>query len=246
MIMHDDIISAVEKWISDYAHSAGAQGVVVGLSGGIDSAVTAALAASVLGRENVLALLMPCLSMEEDTIDGRRIAEHLGIQYKVINLDGVLEECIESGGFDESDILNIANIKSRIRMLMLYAHSQNRLVLGTSNLSEMAVGYWTKWGDGAADFLPIGQFYKDEVNELALRLGLPAWMIEKVPSAGLWEGQSDEQEMGVTYSQIRSYLEGGDVDKPAADTIEKMIETSRHKREPIAVFKAREWIENHD
>ena len=245
MLMHNDIIGILEKWIYDICRSASTESVVLGLSGGIDSAVVAALAASALGSKNVLALLMPCRSMKEDTEDGRKIAEHLGIEYKVINLDGVLATCIESAEFDESDVLNIANIKARLRMTMIYAHSTNRLVIGTSNLSEISVGYWTKWGDGAADFHPIGQFYKDEVKELASKLGLPGWIIERVPSAGLWEGQSDEEEMGVTYEQIRNYFEDDGSETSAELKIEEMINCSHHKRKPIPVFAAREWIENH-
>ncbi len=236
------LADSIEEWIRKTVSDASVNGVVVGLSGGLDSAVSAALCAGALGTENVLGLIMPCGSMQSDTDDGVKIAEHLGIGYRIIDLSPVLKTFIR--GLDDKSVLNIANIKSRLRMAMLYAHSSGKLVLGTSNYSEILVGYWTKWGDGAADFLPIGRLYKDEVRELAVVLGLPRWVIDRVPSAGLWPGQSDEEEMGVSYKDIRAYFDGGDISGPAAARIQKMVESTEHKRNPIVYFNARKWMED--
>ncbi|MEN8209975.1 MAG: NAD(+) synthase, partial [Candidatus Fermentibacteria bacterium] len=219
-------------------------GVVVGLSGGLDSAVAAALSVGALGTGNVLGLIMPCESMQSDTDDGVKIAEHLGIEYRIIDLSSVLHAFVER--ISDTSLLNIANIKSRLRMAMLYAHSSGRLVLGTSNYSEILVGYWTKWGDGAADLLPIAGLFKDEVRMIAAALDLPGWVIERVPSAGLWPGQSDEEEMGVSYSDIRAYFDGGDISGAAAARIQKMVQSTEHKRNPIVYFNARKWMEDND
>jgi NAD+ synthase len=221
------------------------EGVVVGLSGGIDSAVAAALAAGALGAGSVLGLAMPCGSAEEDTRDGERIARHLGIELRVIELSTVLDALISAAGLWDATPLALANIKARLRMTTLYAMSRGRLVLGTSNYSEICVGYWTKWGDGASDLLPLGRLFKEEVRMVAAQLGLPGWVLERVPSAGLWPGQSDEIEMGVTYDRIETHFRGGDPGPEATERIEAMVRATRHKREPIPFFDARGWFEKH-
>lgn len=240
------LADSIEEWIRQIVTEASASGVVVGLSGGLDSAVSAALCTEALGNDNVLGLIMPCLSMQSDTDDGVRTAEHLGIGYKFIDLSPILQLFIDTGRLEETSLMNLANIKSRLRMAMLYAHSSGKLVLGTSNYSEILVGYWTKWGDGASDLLPIGRLYKDEVRELASVLGLPQWVIDRVPSAGLWPGQSDEKEMGVCYTDIKSYSLSGSISMTAASRIEKMIQSTEHKRNPIVYFDARKWMEEND
>lgn len=237
---------AIEEWIREIVSGASAEGLVVGLSGGLDSAVSAALGARALGRDRVLGLIMPCGSSGRDTEDGLSIARHIGIDTKVIDLTPVLEEFIRAGGLQGIGELGRANIKARLRMTALYAHSGNRLVLGTSNYSEIRVGYWTKWGDGASDLLPIGRLYKDEVRALAGSLGLPQWIVDRVPSAGLWPGQSDEAEMGVTYDDIRAYFTGGGVSEAAASTIGRMIGNTEHKRRQVPYFHAREWMGEND
>ena len=240
------LASAIEGWLCERISGAGMEGVVLGLSGGIDSAVTAVLAARAMGPDAVLGLVMPCGSSEEDTRDGIRTAEFTGARYRVIDLSGVLESFIEAGNLDRDDALTLANVKARLRMAMLYAHSSGRLVLGTSNYSEYLVGYWTKWGDGAADLHPIARLYKDEVRALAVTMGLPEWVLRRVPSAGLWPGQSDESEMGFTYEDIRTFFEEGDPGDPARERISRMARTSRHKREGIPFFDARIWMEEHE
>ena len=238
-----DLARAIENWIEGIMESASAEGLVVGISGGIDSAVSAALGARAAGSSNVLGLLMPCGNPEENTRDGLEIVRHLGIEHSVIDLEPVLNSFLECGGLMDADRLNRANIKARLRMAMLYAHSNGRLVLGTSNCSEIRVGYWTKWGDGAADLLPLGRLYKDEVVKLAETLDLPEWILEKVPSADLWKGQSDEEEMGVSYAEIKRYFQDEDLPDASRRRIQEMVNSTRHKRNPIVYFDLNEWME---
>lgn len=237
------LAETIRDWIRERVSRAGVRGLVVGLSGGLDSAVSAALGAGAVGEGKLLGLVMPCGSSGKDTRDGLRIADHLAVEARVIELSETLDAFLRAGELENTTELNAANVKARLRMTMLYAHSEDRLVLGTSNYSEILVGYWTKWGDGAADLQPLARLYKDEVRLLAEVLGLPRWVIERVPSAGLWPGQSDEKEMGVTYGQIREYFQGGDVPENAAARIESMVAATEHKRRPIPYFDAREWME---
>ncbi len=244
------LADAISEWIAARVDEAGADGVVLGLSGGIDSGLGAALAERALGAHRVLAVSMPCGSGSEDSRDAERLADLLGLELKVVPLDRVLDTFLKAGNPGDRSKLNVANIKARLRMVMLYAHSPGRLVQGTGNLSEISVGYWTKWGDGAADIQPQAGLYKDEVRKVAEALGLPDWLLEKAPSAGLWPGQTDEGEMGVSYDQIRMYLDpdwrpGSSVDPEAARRIEKMMEDSEHKRRPAPAFDARGWIGEH-
>jgi len=244
-MIYDELTNNITEWIKERVNAARVKSVVLGLSGGIDSGVTAALCARALGAESVLGLVMPCGSIPEDTRDGHRTARHLGIAVKEIELSGVLDAFVSAGKLDTTDVLNLANAKARLRMTMCYAHSKNRLVAGTGNLSETVTGYWTKWGDGAADFLPIAELWKDEVRELAKYLELPLWVVDRVPSAGLWVNQSDEGEMGVTYDEIKKYFTGGaeSVSSAAAERIAGLHSSSAHKREPIPVFHARRWLD---
>ncbi|MBD3369190.1 NAD(+) synthase [Candidatus Fermentibacteria bacterium] len=243
------LAAAIQRWITRVVEEAGRLGVVLGLSGGLDSGVGAALSAGALGPERVLALSMPCGGDPDDVADARRLADVLGLELKPIDLSPVLKALVEVGGAPASDTMALANAKARMRMVTLYAHSEGRLVQGTSNLSELSVGYWTKWGDGAADFLPQAGLYKDEVRQLAEALDLPRWLVDREPSAGLWEGQTDEGEMGVSYRQIRCFFDPayarehpGALTPEAADKIENLVARNRHKMEPIPGFDARGWI----
>jgi NAD+ synthase len=244
-MIYSELTVKITEWIKEKVNAAGVKGVVIGLSGGIDSGVTAALCSRALGTGNVLGLVMPCDSIAEDTRDGHRTADHLGIEVKETDLTGVLEAFAAAGKLDSTDTINLANVKARLRMTMSYAHSANRLVAGTGNLSETVTGYWTKWGDGAADFLPIAELWKDEVRELAQYLELPRWMVDRVPSAGLWVNQSDEDEMGVTYDEIKKYFTAGaeSVSSASARRIAGLHSSSVHKRESIPVFHARGWLD---
>ncbi len=238
---------AISDWIAGTVAGAGLNRVVLGLSGGLDSCVSAALCAEALGGDNVLGIMMPCGNHPDDLRDGRRIAGFLGIHSSTVDLEAPFGELVRAAELDRSDTLMMGNLKARLRMAVLYAHSRGRLVAGTSNRSEYLAGYWTKWGDGVADFHPLLDLYKDQVLKLAETLNLPEWVTARVPSAGLWPGQSDEGEMGVTYRDIREYFtEGpGSVSPEAAGIIGRLHGASAHKRAPIPHFDAERWFRDH-
>ena len=199
-------------FIKDYVHGANAKGVVLGISGGIDSALTAKLSVDALGSDSVLGLLMPeSSSNPNDTNDAKELAELLGIEYEIINItpmiDGFNNMCKH---FAPQNNIVAGNLRPRIRMQILYYHANllNRLVIGTGNKAELLVGYFTKYGDGGVDFEPMGNLYKTQVWQLAKYLKLPKRIIEKVPSAGLWVGQTDEGELGIQYTILDLILYG--------------------------------------
>jgi NAD+ synthase len=246
-----DRASLISSWLHDRMHAAGARGFVVGLSGGIDSAVVARLC-QMAAQSHVLGVLLPCYSQPQDEEDARLVAKTFGIAHVRVALERPYDALQESlheaikGLPHEVHVLDIkqqlpeANTKPRLRMATLYfiANSLNYLVVGTGNRSEIALGYYTKYGDGGVDLLPIGGLLKSEVRALARDIGVPAPVIDKAPSAGLWIGQTDEAEMGFTYDTLEKYLEHGRAAVPAAvaDRIEQLRRVSEHKRAlpPIA------------
>lgn len=235
----------LEGWIRDMLNGACASGGVVGLSGGVDSAVLAALLRRVCGHDNMLAVAMPCHSMREDELFARMIAEKLDIQMVKIDLSGVYDEyirCAESSYGDFSAMAK-ANIKPRIRMTTLYAiaQSKNYLVFGGSNKDEIEFGYFTKYGDSGVDALPLADLLKGEVVALARYLGVPDQVVDRPPTAGLWEGQTDEGEMGLTYDELDRYLATGEGTPEAVDRIENARARSAHKRTapPMAIVPKR-------
>ena len=238
------------RWMKDRVSTARARGIVVGLSGGIDSAVVLGLAARAVPG-HVVGVLMPCHSDPRDEADGRIAAEQFGVPTLRVDLGRTydtlladLEGAVESlssprpapaaPDVDPKAALPLANLKPRLRMTSLYfvANSLNYLVAGTGNRSEIAIGYYTKYGDGGVDILPIGQLLKSEVRTLARELGVPAPIIDKAPSAGLWLGQTDEAEMGFTYAELERYLTKGPeaVSPDVAARIERLAQSSDHKR----------------
>jgi len=241
----------IASWLSDRAQAAGARGFVVGLSGGIDSAVVARLCQMAV-HNHVLGVLLPCYSQPQDEEDARLVAKTFGLPHVRVDLAGAFDALQESlheavkGLPHEVHVIDIkqqlpeANIKPRLRMTTLYfiANSLNYLVAGTGNKSEITLGYYTKYGDGGVDVLPIGGLVKSEVRALGREIGVPAQVIDKAPSAGLWIGQTDEAEMGFTYDTLERYLTGGRGAVPAAvaDRIEQLRAASDHKRAlpPIA------------
>ena len=231
-------VERVTEWIRAQVAEAGRVAAVVGLSGGIDSATVAALAKRALGDE-VYGVIMPCDSDPADAEDARLVAEALGIAHRTVDLGPVYQVMREQLALPVNlPRLAVANIKPRLRMIALYAEAaaRNALVLGTGNRSELEIGYFTKYGDGGADLLPIGSFLKHEVRQMAHELGVPTRIIERQPSAGLWEGQTDESEMGMTYQELDTYLASGEGSPVVAGLVETMRRASEHKRRLAPVF----------
>ncbi len=202
----ESIKGKIENFIKKKVVEAKATGIVIGLSGGIDSTIVASLCKSALGADRVLGLIIPTKNTRnEDIHNAKDIANELNIDTKTINISG-LEEHFESFlNYDKQiDRVAICNLLPRLRMTILYFHanSMNRLVAGTGNKSELLIGYFTKYGDGGVDILPIGDLYKTQVRQLAEYLGISKKIIWKVPTAGLWENQTDENEIGLKYELL--------------------------------------------
>ena len=198
----------ITEFVQNKVSEANADGLVVGLSGGIDSTVAAFLACEAVGKENVFGVVLPSTTTPtEDKLHGTTIAQLLGINYKEMAIDSILNEFLSVAQLEE-DILAIGNLKARIRMSIIYfyANSKNYLVCGTGNKSEISIGYFTKHGDGACDIEPIGDLYKTNVYELAKYLEIPQEIIDKPPRAGLWNNQTDEDEIGMTYKLLDKIL----------------------------------------
>jgi NAD+ synthase len=235
----------VEKFLAEKLRKVGAKGFVLGVSGGVDSAVCLRLCVRAVGKGKVLALLMPEKdSPREDLEDSKELCDLEGVKYKVVDITEPIEAYRKAikGPVDRR---SLANIKARCRMVALYhfANTEWRLVVGTSNKSELLIGYFTKFGDGGADLEPIGDLYKTEVRQLARELGLPDKIVKKVPSAGLWKGQTDEGEIGIPYERLDAILLGIELgldEKKIAERAEtsvkevgriaKMVRLSSHKR----------------
>jgi NAD+ synthase len=237
-------------WLREHIDRTGANGAIIGMSGGVDSAVVCGLAARGLGPERCMGVIMPIGNIAEDEELARQTAAVFGV--RVIEPDLLPAfEALETAFRGERDavglepvdegaaLLATANVKPRLRMLTLYhfANLLNYLVIGTGNRAELTVGYFTKYGDAGVDLLPLADLTKGEVSALARALGVPARVIDRAPSAGLWEGQTDEQELGMTYSQIDRYLLEGSSGSAEVDAeIRRRYDGTRHKREtpPVA------------
>ena len=246
-----DRAEKIAEWLRQRADDAGARGFVFGLSGGIDSAVVARLC-QMAAPQRVLGVLLPCYSHPQDEEDARLVASTFSIPIVRVELDSTFDAVTESlqsaikGLPKQVESLDIkqqmpdANVKPRLRMAALYfiANSLNYLVVGTGNRCELVLGYFTKYGDGGVDLLPIGGLLKSEVRAMARDLGVPDRVIEKPPTAGLWVGQTDEAEMGFSYDTLEAYLVKGAsaVDRAIAERIARLQNVSDHKRAlpPIA------------
>jgi NAD+ synthase len=230
-------------WIKKQVKLAKAKGVVLGLSGGLDSCVVAALAKEALGSDKVLGLLLPCHSQKQDSEDARLFARKFKINTKVVDLTVVYDNLIKL--LPAADRITQANLRPRLRMIVLYyfARKSGYLVCGTSNKSELMAGYFTKFGDGASDILPIGDLLKTQVRELAKALKIPQQIIDKPPTAGLWPGQTDEKEMGIVYTDLDDILSRLEKKRkqvlPAVKVkrAKELIRSSEHKRCKPEVYK---------
>jgi len=236
---YEHVEKSLIEWLKGKVQDAKAEGVVVGLSGGIDSAVSSILAKKTFPN-NTLGLIMPCYSNQQDKVDAIKVAKKFNVDYKIKKLDhsyDSFKELVEAGQKESKENLALANAKPRLRMVTLYyyAAQNNYLVLGTDNWSELKVGYFTKYGDGGIDLTVLGRLVKTEVRELAKHLGVPQEIIDKKPSAGLWEDQTDEDEMGLTYEQLDRYILTGNAQLEVKEKIENLSAKNSHKLEPIPV-----------
>jgi len=236
----EETANGLVVWIREQVSRAKCTGAVFGLSGGIDSAVVGGLCKRAF-PEHCLGVIMPCHSSQRDIEDARAVAEEFQIPISTITLDEVCQSLLRVlpvGDLAPStERLAQANLKPRLRMLTLYylANRLGYLVVGTGNRSEICVGYFTKYGDGGVDILPLGNLVKSQVRELAKHLGVPDEVIEKPPSGGLWKGQTDEGEMGITYEELDRYLTSGEATREVKQKVDAMISHSAHKRATPAI-----------
>jgi NAD+ synthase len=251
--------TVAEEFIKSKVDAAGANGVVVGLSGGLDSSVVVALCARALGPKNVCAVFLPeDETPSDDRKDAESFAKSIKVDYRVVHIShdvDALKDSLKEARVTTSKNV-IANLKARVRMAILYgiANSKNYIVAGTSNKSEMLVGYFTKYGDGGSDIAPLGDLYKTQVRQLAELMDIPDTIIDKPPTAGLYPNQTDEAEIGLPYEVLDQILVGLDMALPPASIakyvfpsrstnvrsvtkVSNMVEASAHKRHGTKVLK---------
>ena len=230
---------------TDYIRSvvsrSGADGIVYGNSGGKDSSLVGILCKAAC--DNTLGVIMPCSSNRNytmDATDAMAVARRYGIETRIVDLSPVRQAELEvlTGKCELNERVRI-NLAPRLRMMTLYAFAaaENRLVAGTGNRSEAYMGYFTKWGDGAHDFNPIADLTVTEIYQFLDWLNAPEFLQKKAPSAGLFESQTDEEEMGVTYEAIDRYLTEGVASEKDRAIIERFHSRSEHKRRPIATYR---------
>ncbi|MFX0067605.1 MAG: NAD(+) synthase [Candidatus Hodarchaeota archaeon] len=236
---YEKIIKRIQEWLREYLEKSAAKGFVIGLSGGLDSSVAAVLCRRV--TENTLALLLPCDSSPQDSEDAIFVAEKFDIQTRIYDLTpaytSLLRILTKSAKHNEIHKLASANIKPRLRMIALYyvAGTLGYLVVGSGNLTELTLGYFTKYGDGGVDILPLGSLLKRDIRKISEILGIPKKILNKLPSAGLWPGQTDEEELGASYEVLDRVVANedvSDVDEGLAKRLRRMEVSKRHKRLP--------------
>lgn len=237
----------ITSFIRDTVDAAGADGAVLGLSGGIDSTLTAFLAVEALGEEGLHGLVMPSVANAEEMMsDAEGVAEMLGIEYDVVEIQPIAEKFFDTFPEAANDRMAAGNVYVRTRGVLNYfvANHENRIVLGTGNRSEAMTGYFTKYGDQAVDCNPIGNLYKQQVRQLAAHVGVPEELVLQTPSAEMWSGQTDENELGLTYDVLDTILalhvDGPlsksalvrhlDVTETQVNRVVELVERSAHKR----------------
>ncbi len=206
----EDQVRIIGSFLAHQVEASGRKGVVLGLSGGVDSALVAKLCVDAIGAKRVLALGLPEGRAGKDLEDARAYAKELGIEFRVIDIAPMVSAFDEHLKAKKADRIARGNLRARARMVVLYwvANTEDRLVIGTGNKSELLCAYFTRYGDGGVDFLPIGDLYKTQVRDMARHLGLPKKIIDKVPAAGLWPGQTDEGELRISYDELDRILLG--------------------------------------
>lgn len=240
-------IEKISSFVAEYLESTKRKKYIVGISGGIDSALAAALAVKSIGKEKVIGIMMPYKTSHPDSLaDGKMLCEHLDIQQYTYDISPMVDAWFDNHEMDATP-LRKGNWMARIRMCILYdlAAKYQALVLGTSNLSEIMTGYFTQHGDSAADIEPLGKLYKSEVKAIAKIMNLPNKIINKAPTADLWENQTDETEMGISYNQLDEILwaieNKADLDTFDKDTVTKvynLVSQSKFKRVPTPLPEA--------
>lgn len=220
------------KWLRKEVKKANYKGVIIGMSGGVDSSVVATIAKEAFPK-NSLGVFLPINGRSKDLEYAKLVAKKINIKTKLIDLSSTYNEM--SKPFKKNAKFIKANIKPRLRMTILYALAQENkyLVLGTDNLAEWTLGYFTKYGDGGVDLLPISHLLKREVKQLAKELNLPKIIYTKAPTAGLWNGQYDEKELGFSYEKIDDYIIGKKISQSIKEKVEKQIQITNHKRNKI-------------
>lgn len=232
---YEEAIQSIRGQLISYLKPGERKKAIIGVSGGIDSAVVANLCVNAIGKRRVFGVLMPYGS--QDTKDAELVVNHLGIPHETVNIERIVDDY----DFLELDNLAKGNIMARTRMTTLYAFANklNGLVIGTGNKTEIKIGYFTKYGDGGVDIEPIGDLYKTEIFKIAKLLGLPKKIINKKPSAELWEGQTDEDEIGMTYSKLDDILRTGEAHEKDYVKVQALEKASDHKRNTPPIFRIR-------
>ena len=231
----EQYLKEIESFLKDYLESNHMDSYVLGLSGGVDSSLVAAIARKAVGKDRLYCYAIDIESNPQDIIDAKSVAKELDLNLKVVNLTDTYHSYLKDLSGEEFIRLTKSNLKVRMRMVALFAYAQEKkaLVLGTDNADERYVGYFTKYGDGAADVLPIVHLTKSEVRDAAKMYGLSEILANRVPSAGLFEGQTDEKEMGISYKDLDDFLLGKEIDPKSKERIEHLHKISEHKRKAI-------------
>lgn len=231
----EQYLKEIESFLKDYLESNHMNSYVLGLSGGVDSSLVAAIARKAVGKDRLYCYAIDIESNPQDIIDAKSVAKELDLNLKVVNLSDTYHSYLKDLSGEDFIRLTKSNLKVRMRMVALFAYAQEKkgLVLGTDNADERYVGYFTKYGDGAADVLPIVHLTKSEVRDAAKMYGLSEILANRVPSAGLFEGQTDEKEMGISYKDLDDFLLGKEIDPKSKERIEYLHKISEHKRKAI-------------